>query len=116
MPLKRLRDHVTYVLEEVEAVGDLHGVRSALLAASAYSSPWFRLTTSTPGCSESQKAKLSALLSGRTSTSSLRSRFTKTVPSNSHYRPLFVPCRGSGPNNVGVKLGKMGEDTMLGIG
>ena len=68
--LEHPQNHISQVLQEVETVRNLHELEELLFcAASAYSPPRSLLTTSTPGCSPSHRAKVSALLSGKTSTS-----------------------------------------------
>jgi hypothetical protein len=76
----RIEQRPAAVLEQVPAVGDLHGGWRALAGAVGVGPARSRLMTSTPGRRLSQSASVSARRSGRRSTTRRPSRSTRMVP------------------------------------
>ena len=68
------------ILQQMEAIGHLHGLRRALAGTLSVAPARSRAITVTPGCSRSQVAKVLASRLGRSATGRCRSRSTSTVP------------------------------------
>lgn len=78
-PLQHAFERFAMILEEVPAVGDLERVWSAdVRPARIFERS--RAITSTPGCSVSQAAKVSAVRSGKRSIEQCCARSTRILP------------------------------------